>query len=406
MQLTLRLALLAAVQVDHVTASLWFEAARVLCERDGGRLWGVSLHGPMVIADAESGTLAANRELPEEGRPPALGYANTALPWGGERWSTFVWSMVPRENSQARGRLLMHELFHRVQFDLGLFTPDGENGHLDTLEGRTWIRLEWRALASALAGEGEARTAALSDALAFRARRRDLFEGSGENERREEIREGLAQYTGTVLSTASPAAAVADTLEQLAKAETEPTFVRTFGYTLGVAYGLLLDVEAPDWRERVRVDSDLGTLLAEATRIEATPDADEAAGRYEVGALRTEEELREREHLVRVAELRRRFVEEPVLILQRGNNASYVTLGSISIPGEGTTLAQYRAESEWGRLEAEMILVRSDGKTLALPAPINRTGETLLGEGWTIELKSGWDAELAGREGDWVLARE
>jgi hypothetical protein len=53
-----------------------------------------------------------------------------------------------------------------------------------------------------------------------------------------------------------------------------------------------------------------------------------------------------------------------------------------------------------------MILVRSDGKTLALPAPINRTGETLLGEGWTIELKSGWDAELAGREGDWVLARE
>ena len=47
----------AAGQVDQARAEQYFKEARALCERDGGRLWGVSLCGPMVIADAATGTI-------------------------------------------------------------------------------------------------------------------------------------------------------------------------------------------------------------------------------------------------------------------------------------------------------------------------------------------------------------
>jgi hypothetical protein len=91
---------------------------------------------------------------------------------------------------------MLHGLFHRIQPELGLITEDGFNEHLDTLEGRVWMRLEWRALRRAVESNGSGQTEAIADALAFRRERRRQFPGAADNERREEIREGLASYTG------------------------------------------------------------------------------------------------------------------------------------------------------------------------------------------------------------------
>jgi hypothetical protein len=54
----------AVAQVDQQRAQEYFKEAQALCERDGGRLWGVSLCGPMVIADAATGTWPASRRQP------------------------------------------------------------------------------------------------------------------------------------------------------------------------------------------------------------------------------------------------------------------------------------------------------------------------------------------------------
>src|SRR4030095_4510088 len=48
-------------QVQPQLARRWFEEATKLCERDTGRLWGVSLCGPMVIFDQRTGTRATSR---------------------------------------------------------------------------------------------------------------------------------------------------------------------------------------------------------------------------------------------------------------------------------------------------------------------------------------------------------
>src|SRR5688500_18118778 len=167
----------AAAQVDQARAEQYFKEAQTLCERDGGRLWGVSLCGPMVIADAATGTIATSQPAPAGDRPRALGFVNAPVQWGGITWSAYNWQMIPSDDQGERGRLFMHELFHCIQPRLGLISGGsaGENSHLDSLEGRYWMRLEWRALARALGASGAARTSAIADALAFRAARHQRF---------------------------------------------------------------------------------------------------------------------------------------------------------------------------------------------------------------------------------------
>ena len=68
----------AEAQVQPELAKRYFEEATKLCERDAGRLWGVSLCGPMVIVDHATGTRATSQPEPE-GPPPAFLVSWTVL---------------------------------------------------------------------------------------------------------------------------------------------------------------------------------------------------------------------------------------------------------------------------------------------------------------------------------------
>lgn len=396
----------AAGQVDTGLANRYFEEAAALCEKDAGRLWGTSLCGPIVMADAATKTRVGNRPMPDAPPPPALGFANTALTWGDTRWTTIVWQLVPRDDAQARGRMMVHELFHRVQPALGLMGPDGDTSHLDTLDGRYWLRLEWRALAAALGASGTAERAAIADALAFRRARRNAAPDLAEQERRFEINEGLAQYTGTLLAAPDRRAAEADARRQLARAENEPSFVRTFPYPSGAAYGLLLDRHGERWRTRVKADSDLGELLMEASGEGPGGDVVAAAARYDGPNLRAAEVRRDAEHQARVGELRRQFVDGPVVVLPRANNASSLSAGRVAIPGAGMVVTGYRVTAEWGTLVASSVLLSSTRSEVVLPAPKDPSSNPVAGDGWTLTLAPGWSLVAAGRPGDYALARK
>jgi hypothetical protein len=394
-----------AAQVDQQRAAAYFEEAKALCEREGGKLWGVSLCGPMVLYDAPTRTIATNQPAPPATRPQVLGFANSALDWGGARWSTFVWSMLPDKDAHARARLMMHELFHRIQPQAGFAIRDGDNSHLDTLDGRYWMQLEWRALAKALASAGGPQKAAARDALAFRAKRRAVFPGAAENERLLEINEGLAQYTGTVVASATAAEAVADAIEQLNRAALPESFVRTFAYPSGAAYGLLLDNWSPGWTRRIKNAGDIGQLAATAGGLTPAEDVEAAARLYGAADLRASETKRDVEHKARVAELRRRFVEGPVLTLPNGRTNSFTTAGITPISGAGTIYPSYRTSGDWGSVEAGQILVSSDHSNLTLPGPVKVDGAAVSGAGWTIQLGAGWTVRPGKREGDLEIVK-
>jgi len=316
--------------------------------------------------------------------------------------------MLPENDADARQQLMLHGLFHRIQPELGLIAEDGANEHLDTLEGRVWIQLEWRALRRALESNGPDRTEAIADALAFRRERRRLFPGAADNERREEIREGLATYTGIAAWATSPADAHRAAAAALAGDKSQASFVGNFEAESGPAYGVLLDDLMPEWRRQVRGTSDLGDMLASAVNRPPTTEVAVAAARYDAATLRVSEEARDRAQQARVAELRARFVDGPVLTMPAAGSGTSDTTGSVGIPGVGTVLFRnFTLSAQWGRLNADGGVLRAaDGSTLAVPAHGPLEGTTLRGDGWTATLNSGWVVRPAARPGSYVIVRE
>ena len=399
----------ASGQVDQQRAEAYFKEAAAICQRDGGRLWGVSLCGPMVIADARTGTIATSQPPPAADRPRTFGFGNAPVEWGGSRWVALVWDFTASlPDASTRGELMLHELFHRIQPQLGLMTPGNaiQNAHLDTFEGRVWLRLEWRALVRALADSGEARTRAVRDALAFRATRRSLFPDAAENERREEIREGIAQYTGIVATAASRSEAVARTIAHVTGAEGHETFLQQ-SYTTGTAYGVLLDDASPDWRRRVRSDSDLGQMLMTALNVTPAADAAEASTRYGGVEIRAAEQARAEQRRAVVRELQSRFVDGPVLLVPSSGGATFNAVGATPIPGAGTVyVLPYNAKGQWGTLDARKGVLIGDDGTRRVPGPVRINGVTLTGDGWAATVAPGWAVRSGPRTGDYQIVRE
>jgi hypothetical protein len=398
----------ADAQVQPQLAQHYFEEATKLCERDGGRLWGVSLCGPMVIVDQATGTRATSQPEPE-GQPPRFpGFADGPVSWGGLRWFSWPLYMLADKPADERQRTMLHGLFHRIQAELGFTPSNGLNEHLDTLEGRFWMQLEWRALRRALESSGGDRAEAIADALAFRRERRRLFPGAADDERREEIKEGLASYTGVAAWANSPADAHRAAASELAGGEAQQSFVGAFAYASGSPYGVLLDDLLPGWRRQVRGTSDLGDLLASANNRPLPADVAVAAARYDAATLRTAEEARDRARQVRIAELRRRFVEGPVLTMPAAGSRTFDSTGAVGIPGAGTVFFRnFTLSAQWGRLNADGGVLRAaDESTLSVPVTGPLEGTTLKGDGWSVTLNSGWVARPAARPGSFTIVRE
>jgi hypothetical protein len=398
----------AVAQVDQQRAQAYFKEAQALCERDGGRLWGVSVCAPMVIGDARTQTFATSQPPPDGPRPRLAGLMNTPIQWGGVTWILYAWEDLVNATPQRRNEIMLHEMFHGVQARLGLAVGILENEHLDVLDGRYWLELEWRALARALRASGVERNAAVRDALAFRQARRRIYPAAAENERGLEINEGTASYAGTVLAASSRADATASALAGLTGAKEGESFVRTFAYVSGPAYGVLLDEASPGWQRALRSSDDLGILLMNALAVQPANDAALAAAEYGGVELRAAEQQREQLRQDRINELRRLFVDGPVLVVPGAGSGASDSRGAIVIPGSGTVYFHtYRAWGDWGRLEAENgVLLASDGRSRRVPAPVRRDSVTVSGDGWTFKAAPGWTIREGARRGDYEVVRQ
>jgi hypothetical protein len=397
----------AEAQVTPELAKRYFEEAQKLCERDAGRLWGISLCGPLVIYDPASGTRATNQPEPEGPVPRFSAFADGPVEWGGLRWFAIPLYILP-EDAEKRQQSWGHPQFHRIQHQLAFMATasDGSNEHLDTLEGRYFMQLEWRALRRALESSRSGQSEAIADALAFRRERRRLFPGAADNERRDEIREGLADYTGIAIWANSPADARRAAASRLVGGDW--SFVGNFESQSGPAYAVLLDDLLPGWRRQLNGTSDLGDLLASAIKRPSTTDVTVAAARYDGATLRTAEEVRDRAQQVRVAELRRRFVDGPVLTMPAGGSGTSDTRDSVGIPGVGIVyFHNFTLSAQWGRLNANNGVLRSaDGTTLSVPVTGPLEGTTLQGDGWSVTLNAGWVVRPAARAGSFTIVRE
>ena len=119
-------------------------------------------------------------------------------------------------------------------------------------------------MACIIGGSDESRQTASSSnrryRFLFRAYRRTIFPNAAAEERTMEMHEGLAEYTGVALS-GSPNLNLYVVDTDLKEVSQEQTFVRSFAYASGPAYGVLLDETKTRWRKNLKKEDDLGNLL-------------------------------------------------------------------------------------------------------------------------------------------------
>jgi hypothetical protein len=312
-----------------------------------------------------------------------------------------------------RGRLLVHESFHRIQSQLGFVTGDLPNAHLATADGRIWTRLEWRALVEALLRTGADRKQALTDALTFRARRQSQFPSAAEEERQLEMNEGLAEYTGYKLSGLPQSALNDRVAARLANAEQQDSYSRSFAYASGPAYGLLLDASGKSWRKNLNKNGNLSALVAKAYGISSIDPttADSRVARYAAARMMAEERGREADRLAREAKWRAKLVDGATVTVPVGSKFNYSFDPNGATPLDvGTVYEQSRITDEWGVLAVSkggVLMNRKNGliTSVAVAAPAADV-PPLKGDGWELTLAPGWSLHPGRRKGDWILQRD
>jgi len=410
----------AHAAIDATAAATVLREAASLCTADGGALWGRSLCGPILLVDPTDGAIVANQAdangaLKPSGPvftgvlPDTEILANSSIPWSGTLWAEMLWPL-PEEVAK-RHVMLSHEMFHRIQPDLGFSRLDGANTHLDTLDGRMLLQLEWRALAAALKAPGAAaRRRAVSDALAFRHERYRLFPEAAANEGALELNEGVAEYTGVMIGQATPEARTAYALQDLSAFLQAPTFVRTFAYSTGPAYGLLLDEADAGWRRRlVPSKLRLDELLAAAFKLPLSVPADLAAreAAYDDGTLRAAEVQREKDKAARLASWKARLVDGPVLVLPMLHGSYQFNPQTLQPLGDaGIVYPKVHLSADWGTLEVDGgALFDKAMKAATVPAG-GLAAADRKGDGWRLTLKPGWSLQPGARKGDWIVGTD
>jgi hypothetical protein len=382
---------------DYVLQRAAGAELRTMCGDDHGQLWRADLCGPLIIADPVTrrvwasqadmgGVLRRSGDDWTGALPQGVPVANTTVQWSGVRW-VMVMGPLPQDAEQRRV-LVAHEAWHRIQDQIGLTAGASDCTHLESERGRYLLRLELRALATALRSRAAARRHAALDALAFRAVRLAEFPRAQGQEAALDRNEGLAAYTGVKLGATEPDFFAARTLDQYDEVQ---AFARSYAYATGPAYGLLLDDVSPDWREELgpHAPAELLASALNAPRV-SLRRLRRTAERYGGPVIASQESTRAAAQATRIAELRRRFggagprTVLPLSRMQMEFDPNAVT----PIEGLGTYYETLTVRDAWGEARARQgAVIAQDSRSLYLADP---SADRLSGPGWSIRPAPGY----------------
>ena len=405
-----RAAASTAPSIPMAAAAAVFARAHALCSADGGRLWGVSLCGPLMLADPRTGAAITNTPVSGARRIGAYylltlarnePIANAPFEYDGIRFAQVTW---PPERSKAQEAVnLMHESFHRIQPQLGFVVHGAANADitisgdpaLDTEAGRIWLRGEIHALRVALTSSGAARARALADALRMRAYRHALLPATVAPEHELDIMEGLAESTGIDVGL-PPARRIAYTLHDMSFVEGAHSYARTFFFAIGPAYSELLDATDPQWRRTVTMQSSIAALAARAYGISVTVPSAQLAQRildhYGGAAIAAQEAVRAAHRAATRAALRAELVSGRTLRLPLQRFKISFNPSTLTHLGRyGSVYRRVMLSAPWGRITVTHgdALIDATFTALTVAAPPSVAGRTLKGRGWVLRLSPG-----------------
>jgi hypothetical protein len=397
-----------ALYFTPVKAVKYFREVDSLCKKDGGKLWGKDLYGPLMFIDRPSRKIFANQPdkeglLKEKDGiytgvyPKERIINNIALDYRG-----LIYALAPLPPEEDKYQILtaaVHGLFHYFQKSTGIEPQRFNTKNMDEKEARLWLKLEWRALRRALNSEGEQKSLAIRDALIFRDTRREIFPQFINDENRFEDYEGLTTLTYTILCTSSLDEAKSKLLASLERIYNFQSYARSSGFISGGIYGYLAYEKGFDFKA-IRCDSiDLGTMVKELYGIDLPAVSRDVAGslalNYDVASIHKEEEKRLSDIKERRNKQLATFTEKPVVYLELESPYFDFEPEDIrSLDTLGTIYPAMRVSDNWGKLFVDKggCLVSYNLKYLRITAKNFRESKNhYYGEGWHMILNRDWE---------------
>ncbi len=385
-----------------------------LLKIDNGKFWGKQLYGPIIIIDPETRVFYSNENNSANDfeeinsiytaiLPAELIIANTAFNWNDKRWAMV---MLPLPTDKiSRNNLVIHELFHRLQPELGYENlQDLDNGHLDTYEGRVLLKLELKALEHAINSDNSfEKLKHIQNALTFRNKRYKNKEiKNAENSL--EINEGLAEYTALMLGGKNENQIKSHLIQSTDDFHSNPTFVRSFAYHTIPFYGYLLSMENPTWHKVVNRETNLTDFFIKSfganSDTKQTIEKTAEENGYNYHQIENEETQRENIRIDKIEKLKIKFADGQTLELHFKNmNISFDPTNLTPLENYGTVYPNLRITDDWGILIVENeALVASDWSKVIVTAPIKIKGKIVEGSGWKLELNPEWKVRKTGNK--------
>ena len=386
------------------------------------QLWGKDLYGPILLVDPNTRELYANFSDTEGALKPAgeiftgvlpkeINIANTAVNWSGRRWAMIILPL-PTDKSD-KINLLAHELFHVSQPSLGFQLFNVENNHLDQREGRIYLRLELEALKKGVQSTDQAeQKQVLTNAMIFRKYRCSLYPGAEQSENLLELNEGIAEYTGMMISGRDEAEAVKYFVGSINGFLNNPTFVRSFAYQTTPVYGYLLEKIKPGWNREITVKTNLTDYFINAFALSIPTDLKKATGlildKYDGEKIISEETQREEKTKQLIILLKNKFITQPHLVLNfEQMNVSFNPGNIMPLEDKGTVYPNIRVTDNWGILTVEHgALMSPNWDKISVSAPVTNEKNKISGDGWTLELKEGYSVIKDENSGNYKLIKK
>jgi len=274
--------------IDLYTAADMFDQAQALWDADGGELWGIPLHAPLLLGDPITRHVVANMQTPSgifsyAGNGVYAGIlggnyliSNTAIDFDGLTWGITVLPQHTMSEDEKVDifRVVIHEGFHAVQSQVvsGQLRGVTTSEYMRAAEPRISVLLEINALLVALrTDDAGLRHDAVRDALVIRNQRRTDHPDAAAFENMMEIAEGLAVFTEIL--TFDDVYALLDFYEEWMVQFTSGSGLEYFfPYFTGAMYSFLLQQSGADWQQGITHQTDLGGLLQGALDIADLPN--------------------------------------------------------------------------------------------------------------------------------------
>ena len=381
-------------------------------------LWNRDLYGPILLVNPRSRKIYTNfpdsaRVLTKDGKiftgllPLHINIANTSITWNGRSWAMI---MLPLPGSrQDRLSLLSHELFHRSQPALGFHISNAENNHLDEREGRVYLRLELEALRRAMTSKTSTeKHDHLTNAMFFRKIRYSIFPDAATSENLLELNEGIAEYTGTMMSGRNDEETEKYLEIKLVEFQNNPTFVRSFAYITTPLYGFILQRSDRYWNRNLTGTTNLTEYFTNAFGLSVPANlCAECISQYGSEKIMAEEIKRDEAKVERIAAYRSQFIIKPHLNIGLENmRISFDPRNLMPLERYGTVYPTMRVSDNWGILTVtEGALIGTNWDKVTLSEPVFITPYKVTGNGWILELYKGYFVEKDSTNGNYLLKK-